>query len=131
MFYICLLSPSGLTCHLWPVIPYWFLDWMICPMMNVWVLNFPTIIVLLSISPFINICFTYFGTSIFTIIISFYWIDPHIIFFLFMATSVTYGISQARGQIGAAAPSLIHSHSNTGSEPHLWHKLQLVAMPNL
>ena len=28
-----------------------------------------------------------------------------------------YGVSQARGQIGDTAAS--HSHSNTGSEPHL------------
>ena len=32
---------------------------------------------------------------------------------------MAYGSSQARGQIGAAAVSLHHSHSNTGSEPHL------------
>ena len=32
---------------------------------------------------------------------------------------VAYGSSQARGQIGAAAASLHHSHSNSGSEPCL------------
>ena len=32
---------------------------------------------------------------------------------------MAYRSSQARGQIGAAAASLHHSHSNTGSEPHL------------
>ena len=30
---------------------------------------------------------------------------------------MTYGGSQARGRIGAAAAGLHHSHSNTGSEP--------------
>ena len=32
---------------------------------------------------------------------------------------MAYGRSQVRGQIEAAAASLRHSHSNTGSEPHL------------
>ena len=39
-----------------------------------------------------------------------------------------YGVSQARGQIGAIAVS--HSHSNAGSEPHLRPTVQLKAMPN-
>ena len=34
----------------------------------------------------------------------------------FRTTPTAYGISQARGQIGAAAASLHHSHSNTKSE---------------
>uniref|UniRef100_A0A8D2BNR0 Heparan-alpha-glucosaminide N-acetyltransferase n=1 Tax=Sus scrofa TaxID=9823 RepID=A0A8D2BNR0_PIG len=38
---------------------------------------------------------------------------------LFRATPATYGSSQARGQIRAAAAGLHHSHSNTGSEPDL------------
>ena len=42
---------------------------------------------------------------------------------------VAYGSSQARGRIRAAAASLWHSHSNMGSEPHLWPVLQL-AMPD-
>jgi len=33
--------------------------------------------------------------------------------FLFMAAPAAYGSSQARGQIGAAAAGLCHSHSNT------------------
>ena len=33
-----------------------------------------------------------------------------------MAISVAYGGSQARGQIGAAAAGLHHSHSNTRSK---------------
>ena len=36
-----------------------------------------------------------------------------------MAAPMTYGSSQARGQIEAAAAGLDHSHSNTRSEPHL------------
>ena len=39
--------------------------------------------------------------------------------FFFRAAPAAYGHSQARGQIGAVVTSLHHSHSNTGSEPHL------------
>ena len=48
-------------------------------------------------------------------------LSPFFFFFfcLFRAAPVAYGSSQARGQIGAAAASLHHSHSNEGSEPHL------------
>ena len=53
-----------------------------------------------------------------------------LLFCLFRATPVAYGSSQARGRIGAAATSLHHSHSNAGSEQHLWPTLQLVAMPD-
>jgi len=35
------------------------------------------------------------------------------------ATPAAYGGSQARGLIRAVATHLHHSHSNTGSEPHL------------
>jgi len=38
---------------------------------------------------------------------------------LFRATPMAYGSSQVRGQIGAAAAGLHHSHSNEGSEPRL------------
>ena len=38
---------------------------------------------------------------------------------LFRAAPVTYGNSQARGQIEAVAAGLQHSHSNVRSEPHL------------
>jgi len=44
---------------------------------------------------------------------------------------VAYGGSQARGPIGATAPSLHHSHSNTGSKPHLQPTPQLKATPDL
>ena len=37
------------------------------------------------------------------------------------ATPMSYGGSQARGWIGAAAAGLRHSHSNVGSEPRLQH----------
>ena len=50
--------------------------------------------------------------------------------FLFKATPVSYGSSKARGQIGAAAADLHHSHSNIGSEPHLRTTLQLGEMPD-
>ena len=40
-------------------------------------------------------------------------------FFLFKATFTAYGGSQARGQIGAVAACLHHSHSNAGSKPRL------------
>ena len=44
-----------------------------------------------------------------------------------MATPSTYGSSQARGQIGAAAAGLHQSHSYTRSEPRLQLMLQLAA----
>ena len=47
---------------------------------------------------------------------------------LFRATLVAYGSSQARGQIGATAAGLSHSHSNFGSEPHLLPTPQLTAI---
>ena len=47
------------------------------------------------------------------------------LFFLFGATPAAYGSSQARGQIGAAAASLRHIHSNTRS------KLCLPPIPQL
>ena len=39
--------------------------------------------------------------------------------FLFRVTPVAYGSSQAGGQIGAMAAGLHHSHSSSGSKPHL------------
>ena len=41
------------------------------------------------------------------------------LFYLFRATSMTYGICQARGWMGAIAAGLHHSHSNVVSEPYL------------
>ena len=51
-------------------------------------------------------------------------------FSLFRAAPVVYTSSQARGQIGAAAASLHHSHSNARSKVHLQPMLQLVATPD-
>ena len=53
-----------------------------------------------------------------------------LIFYLFRATHLVYRGSQARGLIGATTSSLCHSHSNTGSEPCLWHTPQLTATPD-
>ena len=49
---------------------------------------------------------------------------------LFRAACAAYGGSQFRGQIGAVAPGLHHSHSNAGSEPCLRPTPQLMAMPD-
>ena len=49
-------------------------------------------------------------------------------FLFFRAAPVAYGGSQARALIRAAAAGLHHSHSNTGSEPHLRPTPQLTAM---
>ena len=55
--------------------------------------------------------------------------DPLLLFvFFFMPPSVAYGGSQTRGQLGAAAANLRHSHGNARPEPHL--QLQLAAMPD-
>ena len=43
---------------------------------------------------------------------------------------VAYEASQARGQSGATAASLHHSHSHTRSEPHLRPTAQLTAAPD-
>ena len=46
------------------------------------------------------------------------------------AAPTAHGGSQARGLIGAVAASLCHSHSNTGSEPHLQLTPQLMTTPD-
>ena len=51
-------------------------------------------------------------------------------FLLFRAAPATYRGSQVRGLIGATAAGLYHSHSNAGSEPHLWSTPQLKATPD-
>ena len=43
----------------------------------------------------------------------------HLCVLLFMDTSLTYGSSQARGQIKAVATGQSHSHSNMEPEIHL------------
>ena len=52
------------------------------------------------------------------------------IYLFFRAAPMAYGGSQARGWLRAAAANLYHSHSNMGSELHLWHIPQLTAMPD-
>ena len=47
--------------------------------------------------------------------------------YFFRAVYAAYGSSQARGQIGAIAAGLHHSHSNAGSEPRLQPTPQLLA----
>ena len=47
--------------------------------------------------------------------------------FLFRAEPAAHGRSHARGQIGAAAAGLHHSHGNARSEPRLQPTLQLSA----
>ena len=52
-------------------------------------------------------------------------------FSLFRATPMAYGSSQARGRIETVAAGLCHSHSNSGSSPHLRPTPQLTATPFL
>ena len=49
-------------------------------------------------------------------------------FFSFRAAFVAYGVSQARGLIGAVAANLHYNHSNTGFKPRLQPTPQLTAM---
>ena len=51
-------------------------------------------------------------------------------FWLFRAAPTACESSQARGQIGARAAVLRHSHSHVGSKPCLWPTPQLRAMPD-
>ena len=46
------------------------------------------------------------------------------------AAPAAYGVSQARGRIGAVAASLHQSHSNVGPEPRLRPTPQLKATPD-
>ena len=72
--------------------------------------------------------------------ISKYWFLPSFVFsflssFLFScffrAALTAYGGSRVRGQIGATATGLHHSHSNARSEPHLQPTPQLKATADL
>ena len=56
-------------------------------------------------------------------------LPPIFLILLFMAASMAYGGPQARGQIGATAASLPHSHGNTRFELHLQPTPQLMATP--
>ena len=51
--------------------------------------------------------------------LSFFFFFVFCLLSFFRAAPVAYGCFQARGPIGAAAASLHHSHSNSGSELHL------------
>ena len=51
-----------------------------------------------------------------------------IFFWLLRAAPAAYGGCQTRGQIRAVAAGLHHSHSNAGSEPHLWPTPQLMTL---
>ena len=51
-------------------------------------------------------------------------------FFLFRVAPAAYGGSQTRGPVGAAAAGLHHSHSSSGSKPHLRPTPQLTATPD-
>ena len=58
---------------------------------------------------------------------------PSILFFFWLvrAAPAVCGSSHARGEVGAAAAGLHHSHSSTRSEPHLRPTPQLTAMLDL
>ena len=53
------------------------------------------------------------------------------LFFFYNHARSIWKFSGLRGRIRAAAASLHHSHSNTGSESHLQPTPQLMAMPDL
>ena len=55
-----------------------------------------------------------FSALLFSFVFS--WVFVFVLFCLLRAVPTAYGGSQARGQIGAAAASIHHSHRNTGSE---------------
>ena len=52
------------------------------------------------------------------------------VFSLFRAVPVAHGSFQVRGQFGAVAAGLYHSHSNEGTEPCLLSTPQLTAKPD-
>ena len=52
------------------------------------------------------------------------------IYLFFRAALEAYEGSQARGQIGAVAPDLCHSHNNAGSKLYLCPTPQLTVMPD-
>ena len=68
---IDLLSPSDLICHLRPVFSKsaFCLDFLLLPIYVSGVLKSPTIIVLMSVSPFlpVNVCLIYLGASMFVV----------------------------------------------------------------
>ena len=76
-----------------------------------------------------EMCHVFYPVSDWIILIFYCWVVFVLfcfVFCLFRAVPVTYGGSQARGQIGATAASPPHSHSNVGSESCLWPTPQLL-----
>ena len=61
-------------------------------------------------------------------------VSHEVLFFVFgfgfLGPQVAYGSSQPRDQIAAVAASLLHSHSNEGSQPSHLPTPQLMAMPD-
>ena len=55
----------------------------------------------------------------------------YLFIFLFTVAPAAYGNYQTRGQTGAAAAGVHHSHSNAGSEQHLQPTPELAAMLDL
>ena len=71
---------------------------------------------------------TFFLSLIYTIFTFFFSLS---LFFVFSrAAAAAYGGFQARGQIGAVAAGLQHSHRNLGFEPSLRPMPQLKATPD-
>jgi len=58
-------------------------------------------------------------------------VRSNLFFFAFCSAAFeAYGGSQARALIGAITAGLHHSHSNTGSKPHLQAAPQFMAAPD-
>ena len=77
----------------------------------------------------LDIIVNYSSYKWFSSFLSFSFLFSFFFFWLFRAEPEAYGGSQARGQVGAMAVVLHHSHSNdTGSEPRLPSTPQLMAM---
>ena len=73
-----------------------------------------------SVGLFLGSLFCSFGLYIWFCVSSILFLLLYLFFFFFfLAAPLAYWTSQARSLIGAIAAGLCHSHSNTGSEPHL------------
>ena len=79
--------------------------------------------VYLSTKPYLSDSLTFYNLIFF--LVCFVWFG---LFIFSRAVPSAYGSSQARGLIGAVVTSLLHSHSNAGSEPRLRPTPQLTAM---
>ena len=94
----------------------------------------PAILFILALSKFLFLVLSHLKLSensklsfVFNLIL--FKLEKTFFFLLFRATRVACGSSLARGQIGAAAAGLHHSHSNAGSKPCLRPTPQLMAPP--